>query len=77
LPKKKENYEELFLELENIVKDMDEDNISLDLSMKKYEKGIELTNKLYKILNEAEGKIKIIDKNQEEKLFEDDEHEKV
>jgi exodeoxyribonuclease VII small subunit len=77
LPKKKENYEELFLELENIVKDMDEDNISLDSSMKKYEKGIELTNKLYKILNEAEGKIKIIDKNQEEKLFEDDEHEKV
>jgi exodeoxyribonuclease VII small subunit len=45
--------------------------------MKKYEKGIELTNKLYKILNEAEGKIKIIDKNQEEKLFEDDEYEKV
>ncbi|SHH37054.1 exodeoxyribonuclease VII small subunit [Clostridium grantii] len=77
MPKKKENYEDLFKQLETIVQDMDEDNISLDSSMKNYEKGIELTNKLYKILSEAEGKIKIIDKNQEEKLFEDDEDERI
>lgn len=75
MPKKKENYEEMFLQLEEIVNKMDGETMSLDESMKAYEKGIKLTNKLYKILNEAEGKIKIIKDSEEILFFEDDENE--
>lgn len=42
---------------------MDKEELSLEASMKNYEEGIALCNKLYKILNEAEGKIKILTEN--------------
>lgn len=75
MPKKNETYEEMFIKLEEIVQKMDDETMSLDESMKHYEKGINLTNKLYKILNEAEGKIKVIKNNEEKLFFEDDENE--
>lgn len=65
----------MFIQLEEIVQKMDNETVSLDESMKYYEKGINLTNKLYKILNEAEGKIKVIKNNEEKLFFEDDENE--
>lgn len=58
--KKAEGFEELLERLQNIVADMDGGELSLEQSMKNYEEGIKLSNKLYKILNEAEGKIKIL-----------------
>lgn len=75
MPKKNQTYEEMFIQLEEIVQKMDNETVSLDESMKYYEKGINLTNKLYKILNEAEGKIKVIKNNEEKLFFEDDENE--
>lgn len=75
LPKKKESYEELFLKLENIVEIMGNENLPLDESMKQYENGVVLTNRLYKMLNEAEGKIKIIKQNEEKIFLEGDESE--
>lgn len=75
LPKKKESYEELFAKLENIVENMGNENLSLDESMKQYEDGVALTNRLYKVLNEAEGKIKIIKENEERIFLEGDESE--
>lgn len=75
LPKKKESYEELFVKLENIVENMGNENLSLDESMKQYEDGVALTNRLYKVLNEAEGKIKIIKENEERIFLEGDESE--
>lgn len=58
--KKAETFEEMFKRLEKISKDMEDNELSLDENMKNYEEGIKLCNKLYKILNEAEGKVKII-----------------
>lgn len=58
--KKAENFEDMLKRLEEIVNEMDSNDLSLEESMKNYEEGIKLSNKLYKILNDAEGKIKII-----------------
>jgi exodeoxyribonuclease VII small subunit len=63
--KKGESYEEQFEKLEKIVERMDTGQLSLMDSMKDYEEGIKLCNKLYKTLNEAEGKIKVISNNEE------------
>uniref|UniRef100_A9A7N0 Exonuclease VII small subunit n=1 Tax=Methanococcus maripaludis (strain C6 / ATCC BAA-1332) TaxID=444158 RepID=A9A7N0_METM6 len=60
-----DNYEELIEKLENIVNSMENDELSLEEAMKNYEDGIKLSNKLYKILNEAEGKIKLLTENGE------------
>lgn len=60
MAKKNESYESLMEKLEEIVNEMDGGELSLEESMKKYEEGIKISNKLYKLLNEAEGKIKIL-----------------
>lgn len=58
--RKSENYEGLMTKLEEILSSMDNGEISLEDSMKKYEEGIKICNKLYKILNDSENKIKIL-----------------
>ena len=58
--KNKELYEELIKKLEEIVNKFENEEMTLDSSMKMYEEGVAISNKLYKILNEAEGKIKIL-----------------
>ncbi len=52
--------------LETIVDSMDNGEITLEDSMKSYEEGIKLCNKLYKVLKDTEGKIKILEDNKEE-----------
>jgi len=73
MAKKKESYESMLARLEEIVTLMDGNQISLEESMKYYEEGIKLSNKLYKVLNEAEGKIKILTEQGEKDFFEDEE----
>jgi len=65
MPRKTESYESMMEKLEEIVSVMDSKELSLEESMKKYEDGIKLCNKLYKTLNEAEGKIKLLTENGE------------
>lgn len=65
---KKVSYESMVKQLEEIVEVMDDEQLSLDEAIKNYEKGMQLYNKLYKLLEQAEGKIKII-KDNEEKDF--------
>lgn len=65
MAKKKESYEDLINKLEMIIEEMESGEISLENSMKNYEEGIKLCNKIYKILDEAEGKIKILTENEE------------
>lgn len=65
MARKLESYESLLEKLETIVEIMDKEELSLDESMKRYEEGINICNKLYKVLNEAEGKIKILTENGE------------
>ncbi|WP_186430013.1 exodeoxyribonuclease VII small subunit [Clostridium sp. BSD9I1] len=67
--RKTESYEGLMAKLEEILSNMDSGEISLEDSMKKYEEGIKICNKLYKILNDSENKIKIL-MNEGEENFE-------
>lgn len=68
MARKKESYESLMIKLQNIIEDMESEEISLEESMKNYEEGIKLCNKMYKVLNEAEAKIKILDDNEEKEF---------
>lgn len=60
LARKIDSYEESYEKLENIINDMEGGELSLDESIKNYEEGVKLLNKLYKKLNSVEGKIKIV-----------------
>ena len=46
-------FEELLKELESIVKELESGSLTLDESIKKYQKGIELSNECKKMLEEA------------------------
>ncbi len=67
------NYEEMMKELEQIAKDLESGNLSLDESVKKFEQGMEISKECSKILEDAEKKISILVKNNngdiEEKAF--------
>lgn len=73
MPKKNDSYENMMAQLEGIVSNMENGELSLDDSIKKYEEGIKICNKLYKILNEAEGKIKVLNNNLETDFMQDGE----
>ncbi|MCY6370312.1 exodeoxyribonuclease VII small subunit [Clostridium ganghwense] len=73
MPRKKESYESLMTKLENIINTMEKEELSLENSIKDYEEGIKLCNKLYKMLNQAEGKIKILTEEGEKDFIEVDE----
>lgn len=60
MPKKAESYEDMMLRLEEIVTSIESSKLTLEESMKAYENGVKLINKLYKTLNTYEGKIKVI-----------------
>ncbi|AGK97668.1 exodeoxyribonuclease VII small subunit [Clostridium pasteurianum] len=63
---KSESYENMIKKLDDIVSSMENKELTLQETMKSYEQGIKLCNKLYKYLNEAEGKVKILSNEQEE-----------
>ncbi|MBI6873039.1 exodeoxyribonuclease VII small subunit [Clostridium aciditolerans] len=71
MPRKNESYESMMEKLEDIVNVMDSKELSLEESLKKYEEGVKLCNKLYKVLNDAEGKIKLLTEDGE-KDFEEE-----
>ncbi|WBW95323.1 exodeoxyribonuclease VII small subunit [Oceanirhabdus sp. W0125-5] len=61
----KKSYEEKFQELKEFVKSFEGDELPLEIAMNNYEKGIKLCNELYKELKEVEGKIQILNKEEE------------
>ncbi|OPJ63199.1 exodeoxyribonuclease VII small subunit [Clostridium oryzae] len=65
MAKKKENFEDIMANLETIVNKMENENPSLEEAIAYYEEGIKSCGKLYKILNNAEGKIKVLKENTE------------
>ena len=67
---KKESYEELLNKLQQVLVKLENNELNLDQSMKSYEEGVNLVNKLYKTLNELEGKITVVN-NQKEENFEE------
>ena len=66
------NFEETMQELESIVKELEEGSLNLDDSIKKFEKGMELSNKASKYLEDAEKKITVLIKDKEGELEEED-----
>ena len=77
LPAKKSvNLEKALTELEKLVEEMEQGNLSLEESLKRFEKGIALTSDCQQALQKAELKVQeLIEKNGKllEKDFEVDE----
>ena len=67
---KKESYEEMLTKLQEILNNLETDELNLEDSMKSYEEGVKLVNKIYKILDSYEAKISII-KDEKEVEFAD------
>ena len=67
---RKESYEEMLQKLQGVLGELEKGELSLEDSMKFYEDGIKIVNKLYKTLNTLEGKITIV-KDEEEVEFKD------
>jgi len=57
------NFEEMMKELEQIAKDLESGELSLDESVKKFEQGMEISKSCSKILEDAEKKITILIKD--------------
>ena len=57
---KKESYEEMLTKLQDILNNLETDELNLEDSMKSYEDGVKLVNKIYKVLDTYETKISII-----------------
>ncbi|EKY27001.1 exodeoxyribonuclease VII small subunit [Clostridium celatum] len=60
---KKESYNDMLNNLEEILSTLEKDELSLEEAMKEYEKGSKLINKLYKTLDNLEGKFITIKEN--------------
>ena len=58
--KKKANFESTITELETLVEEMEHGDISLEDSLEKFERGIELTRSCQKALQEAEQKVQTL-----------------
>lgn len=70
--KVKENYEDYIARLEEITEKLEKGDLTLEDSLRIFEEGINLVKKCSKILNEAEGKIKVLSENLEgEFVFKD------
>jgi exodeoxyribonuclease VII small subunit len=54
------NFEAAIAELESLVEEMEQGEISLEDSLKKFERGIELTRNCQQALQEAEQKIQML-----------------
>lgn len=63
------SFEQSIEKLEEIVKELENENISLEESMEKFETGIKLSSNCLKKLNEAEGKIEKLTRSGDGKLI--------
>jgi exodeoxyribonuclease VII small subunit len=61
--KSADSYEQIFVELENIVEKMDSGDISLEKSLELFEKGVSLIKDGKKKLDQAESRVKILIKD--------------
>lgn len=68
---KNKNFEEMMQELEQIAKDLESGNLSLDESVNKFEQGMEISKECSKVLEDAEKKITILTKNSDGEIIEE------
>lgn len=71
MAKKKETYESKLQRLEQVLLEMENNEVTLDEAITKYEEGMRLYSELFKTLQEAEGKIKILTAEGEENFQEE------
>lgn len=57
------NFEDMMKDLEQIAKDLESGDLSLDESVKRFEEGMEISKSCSKILEDAEKKITILIKD--------------
>ncbi len=69
MARKSESYELMVEKLRSIIVKMEEGTLTLEDSMKLYEEGVKITNKLYKLLKESEEKIKILQEESSEDVL--------
>ena len=69
---KKIDFESAMAELESLISRMEDDDLSLEGSLKDFEKGISLTRMCQASLKDAEQRIKILTNDGEEDLILDD-----
>ncbi|MBF8269378.1 MAG: exodeoxyribonuclease VII small subunit [Gammaproteobacteria bacterium] len=60
IKKKEFDFEKALTELEELVEKMEQGNLSLEVSLKLFERGIALTRACQKALTEAEQKVQIL-----------------
>ena len=65
---KKINFEDSMKKLEDISKELERDDLTLDESMKKFEEGMALSKACKEMLDEAEKKITILINNEEKEF---------
>ena len=65
------DFESAIKELENLVEQMEQGDISLEKSLENFERGIELTRLCQKALQEAEQKVQILTQKQSQDTIED------
>lgn len=65
MPKKTKSYKELTEQLEEVLKELEGGELSVEEAMKKYEEGVSLTKDLLHILEKAEAKVKMIQNDEE------------
>ena len=71
--RKSTNFEAAIAELEALVEEMEQGDISLEESLKKFERGIELTRTCQQALQEAEQKVQmLIEKQQGDEIVDVD-----
>lgn len=69
--KENKNFEDMMKDLEQIAKDLETGDLSLDESVKKFEEGMEISKSCSKILEDAEKKITILIKDSNGDLIEE------
>lgn len=67
--KKKESLEELFVQLEDVMNEMEQDNVPLEQSFELYHKGMQLLGQCSERIDEVEKKILVLDENGETHEF--------
>ena len=65
------DFESAMAELESLITKMEENDLSLEESLKDFEKGISLTRICQSSLKDAEQRVRILTENGEENLSED------
>ena len=71
MEEKEMNFEEAMQQLEKITRELEKGDLSLDESVKKFEKGMEVSKKCNEILENAEKRITILLKQENEEYKEE------